>query len=196
MRKFGLSLMVIVSALIFLSCAFTLHKVRSQETIFTIAPSTTVVSPTPRNQTPSPTLTIIEETKEPEPEPRYGFTEDEIYLLAQLLCGARTTDGDGEYDIDFETKINYGEVSKVLCVVMNRVNSDSFPNTVTDVVMQKNQFSVMPRNSKKTPSDIAIQTVKEWCDEYDRFNIWTQAVPENHLYFTGNGRTNTTRAAY
>ena len=82
--------------------------------------------------------------------PRYGFSYDEVYLLAQLLCGAYSYDGDGEYDFVWQalhTEINYYEVSKVLCVVMNRVRDDRFPNTVTDVVMQKGQFAVMPRVS-------------------------------------------------
>lgn len=151
-----------------------------------------------RHPTPSPVKEIAEESIEnpPELEAQYGFAEDEVYLLAQLLCGSGCIDGDGEYDIDFQTEINYCEVSKVLCVVMNRVRNDDFPDTITDVVMQKGQFSVMPLNAQKTPSDIAIQTVQDWCNAYDRFDGGVQNIPENHLYFIGNGVTNTTSANY
>jgi len=176
--------------LVFLSCPLSASRSDSQKKNLTAETSRPVVI-TP---TPSPTQTSAEEPAEP--EPRYGFTEDEVYLLAQLLCGSGSKDGDGEYDIDFQTEINYCEVTKVLCVVMNRVWSDSFPNTVTDVVMQKGQFSVMPRNAQSTPSYIAIQMVQEWCDAYDRFDGGAQNIPEDHLYFTGNGVTNTTRANY
>lgn len=193
MKRLGLALLVFMCVLAFLSCELSANRNDSQKKNL-IAETPPVVSTTPITPTPSPTQTSAEEPSEP--EPRYDFTEDEVYLLAQLLCGSGSKDGDGEYDIDFKTEINYCEVSKVLCVVMNRVRSDSFPNTVTDVVMQKGQFSVMPRNAQKTPSDIAIQTVQEWCDAYDRFDRGAQNIPEDHLYFTGNGVTNTTRANY
>lgn len=143
-----------------------------------------IVQPTPSIE---PTLEV---------EPRYGFTEDEIYLLAQLLCGDKSVDGDGEYDIDYQKEINYYEVSKVLCVVMNRVCSKDFPNTVAGVVLQKGQFSVMPRNANKEPSDIALQTAREWCEAYDNHSNFIQVVPTNHLFFTGNGVANITRAKY
>lgn len=139
-------------------------------------------------QTPSPTPSEA-------PMPQYGFTDADVYLLAQLLCGSKEIDGDGEYDIDFQKDVNYYEIGKVLSVVMNRVRSDLFPNTVYDVVMQENprQFSVMPNNSMQTPSETALCTVKEWCAAYDLFDPGVQTCPEDHLYFSGNGVTNTTR---
>lgn len=152
-----------------------------------------------------PELPIIEEpvaaVTEPEPvvvEPRYGFTDKEVYLLAQLLCGSSKVDGDGEYDFVytakyFPDKLNYCEISKVLCVVMNRVRSEQFPNTVSEVVLQKGQFSPMPKNAKKTPDDLAIQKVQEWCDAYDDWDTGVQNVPEDHLYFhAGPHLTNVT----
>lgn len=145
------------------------------------------------------TLTAIQPTPSIEPtlevEPRYGFTEDEIYLLAQLLCGDKSVDGDGEYDIDFadQSDINYYEVSKVLCVVMNRVRDDRFPNTVKDVVLARNQFVVMPKNLEATPSEMALTVVEDWCKAYDEFDAGVQCVPENHVFFIGNGVSNITR---
>lgn len=145
---------------------------------------------------------IITTEEPPEPdtdvevEARYGFTEDDIYILAQLLCGDKNRDGDGEYDIDFQhpDKINYYEVSKVLCVIMNRQRDGRFPNTVKEVVLAKNQFSVFPKNLKCVPSERALQAVRDWCDAYDRFDEGTQVVPENHVFFSGNGYINITRA--
>ena len=141
---------------------------------------------------------LVAETISEPVELRYGFTDDEIYLLAQLLCGSSTKSGDGEYDFVWKgTCKNYCEMSKVLCVVMNRVRSGSFPNTVTDVVMQKNQFSVMPRNSYKTPDPVAVETIREWCEAYDNWDIGVQNIPENHLYFSaGPNLTNITREKY
>jgi len=168
----------------------------TEPSVFSAEPSKTPeiayisVSELPETPSPSPS-----EEPSPTPEPRYGFTDDDIYLLAQLLCGSKNVSGDGEFDIDFAKTVNYFEVSKVLSVVMNRVRSDKFPDTVYDVVMQKNprQFAVMPANSKKTPSDIALKTVRDWCEAYDRFDPGVQVCPEAHLYFSGNGRINITR---
>jgi len=129
--------------------------------------------------------------------PRYGFTDEDVYLLAQLLCGSAGYDGDGEYDFVYSASIgnlNDYEIAKVLCVVMNRVNSSKFPNTVREVVLQKGQFAVMPRNSYKQPADLAIDVVRDWCVRYDREDTGAQCIPENHLFFSaGKNLTNVTR---
>lgn len=144
------------------------------------------------------TDTYVVETLIEEVEPRYGFTDEEVYLLAQLLCGSATVSGDGEYDFVWNGKVtNYSEMCKVLCVVMNRVRSDKFPNTVTDVVLQKGQFSNVKRSITKTPDDLAVKTIQAWCDAYDNWDIGVQNVPENHLYFSaGPNLTNITREKY
>ena len=158
------------------------------------------------NQTPEPTPEPSEDpvtsTPEPTPEPVidpvYGFTQQEIFLMAQLLCGDKNRDGDGEYDIDFGNDDRYDQISLVLCVVMNRVNDDRFPNTVEDVIWQNNgttyQFSVMMQwddfNNVCIPSDIAIQRVTEWCDAYDRGDPGAQSIPTDHVMFVGNGDEN------
>lgn len=125
--------------------------------------------------------------------PQYGFTDKDIYLLAQVLCGDKNKSGDGEYDIDFKLEIDYYEIGKVLCVIMNRVRSPLFPNTIYDVVLQSKQFSVMPQNLVADPSIIALATVKIWCEAYDEYSPLVQIIPSNHLYFVGDGFTNTTR---
>jgi len=129
-------------------------------------------------------------------KPRYGFTNEEIYLLAQVLSGDESIDGDGEYDIDFQQEINYYEVSKVLGVIMNRVRSDKFPNNVTDVIKQKGQFSVIPRNLTSKPSDISLLTVRKWCMAYDSYINFIQVIPKDDLFFTGNGVVNITKKKY
>ena len=143
-------------------------------------------------------INYVVETEEVYQEfiPRYGFTEEDIYLLAQVLCGGKDIDGDGEYDIDFQKKINYHEVDKVLSVIMNRVRSDIYPDTVCAVVMQKGQFSVIPRVLKREPSDKALEVVRSWCEKYNLYSDYIQLIPDNHLYFCGNGVTNTTRAKW
>lgn len=131
----------------------------------------------------------------PEIEPRYGFTDDEVYLMAVLLSGSKYVDGDGEYDIDFHNQDNYEQIALVLNVVMNRVNSDKFPDTVEEVIWAPGQFSPMKKwvNGLPEVSDISLQIVKEWCRSYNTYEPESQTIPENHLYFSGNGVINISR---
>lgn len=133
--------------------------------------------------------------EEPTISPRYGFTEDDIYLMTVLLCGSGDTSGDGEYDIDFSNQDNHEQISLVLSVVMNRVMSDKFPNTVSEVIWAPNQFSPMKRwkNGLPNVSAESYQIVKEWCEAYDAHDLTVMSVPETHLYFTGNGKINKSR---
>jgi hypothetical protein len=138
---------------------------------------------------------VPEEIPEPEPLPKYGFTEDEIYLMTVLLCGSGKTDGDGEYDIDFANSENHEQISLVLSVVMNRVMSDKFPNTVAEVIWAPGQFSPMPRWKQGLPKvkEESYQIVKAWCEAYDTHDMSIMSIPESHLYFTGNGKINISR---
>ena len=119
--------------------------------------------------------------------PQYGFTDDDIYLLTQLLCGNSSTYGDGEYDFDWDlylgTEPNQEEISKVLCTVMNRIRSGEYDNHVRDVVLQPHQFVVFPKNLKSTPSDKAIAVVREWCEKYDNWHHEIETIPRDHIYF-------------
>ena len=139
-----------------------------------------------------------EPSKEPEIEPRYGFTDDEVYLLAVLLSGSKNVDGDGEYDVDFNNDERYDQISLVFCVVMNRVRDERFPNTVSEVVWAPGQFSLMPSWKDGLPevSDISLQRTKEWCEAYDRHDTGIQNIPEDHVFFSGDGYENHSRASY
>lgn len=128
-------------------------------------------------------------------EPRYGFTEDEIYLMTVLLSGSKYVDGDGEYDIDFGNQDNRNQIGLVLGVVMNRVRSDNFPDTVEEVIWASGQFSPMRRwvNGLPEVSDISLNKVREWCRAYDTYDLDYQTIPDTHLYFYGNGVINISR---
>ena len=140
----------------------------------------------------------VQENEVVETPKRYGFTDNDIYLMTVLLCGSGKTDGDGEYDIDFDNNIDHDQVSLVLSVVMNRVMSDRFPNTVSEVIWARGQFSPMPRwkNGLPTVSDKSYQIVKDWCIAYDAHDLSIMSIPEDHLYFAGNGKTNRSRKGF
>jgi len=133
----------------------------------------------------------VEVSPEPTRPPRYGFTEEEIILLARLLCGDKDVDGDGEYDFDYGFRHNYDQISLVLCVVMNRVRSDKFPNTVKENLYRQGQFTrVLSWTSEPDVSDVAMHYVRTWCELYDSYNGFAQSIPEDHYYFNGDGKRN------
>lgn len=145
--------------------------------------------------------TIIEDEQAEIQLPRYGFTEEEVILLAQLVAGDKDSFGDGEYD--FTWFIQNGqcyclfEVHKVLNVVMNRVRSADWPDTVEGVVLQQGQFAVMPRNLQTDPCPLVIEVIRAWCDSYDVWDEEAQVIPENHLFFNaGPNNTNITRVSW
>ena len=140
-------------------------------------------------QLTQPHIPVIE-VEEPEPvvelKPRYGFTEKEIYLLTVLLCGSGKRDGDGEYDFDFQKEPNKQQISLVLNVVMNRVESKKFPNKVKDVVWAKGQFVYMPhwKNGLPKVKPESYEVVKAWCEAYDTHDYRAVTIPPSHLYFS------------
>lgn len=72
---------------------------------------------------------IPTEVTEPEFVSYYEYTEEELDLLARLVY----SEGGGE---SYETQL------RIASVVMNRVEDPKFPNTIREVIYQKNQFSV------------------------------------------------------
>lgn len=153
----------------------------------------------PEVQLPSVSIEIpTEQLFPPLSTMRYGFTENDIYLMSVLLTGSKYVDGDGEFDFDKSRSDDQEQISLVLCVVMNRVRSEPFPDTVFEVIWQPNQFSPMNKWAAGLPevSDISIQKVSEWCMAYDNYDPRVQTIPDNHLYFGGDGYNNHSRMEY
>ena len=138
---------------------------------------------------------VIEAEQIVEQEKRYDFTDRDIYLLGRLLSGSKHIDGDGEYDIDFGKENNHEQISLVLSVVMNRVNDPRFPNTVEEVIFQRYsgqgyQFTPVSKWGKTEVeiSDITRQKVQDWCWAYNEGLSGVPSIPEDHVYFSSNGR--------
>lgn len=91
-------------------------------------------------------LTYVEDPTEEEIEEEIRF--DEIELIAQLVMAEA-----GNQDLMGKRY--------VVDVVLNRVDSDDFPDTVEEVIFQKNQFSVIENGA----FDEAGWTITEECYE-------------------------------
>jgi N-acetylmuramoyl-L-alanine amidase len=93
------------------------------------------------------------------------FTEDEIDLLARLVRAEAQTE-------PFEGKI------AVACVVLNRVESSQFPDTIKEVIYQRGQFQPVSNGEIQEAADEeSIAAVKEALS--DQRNL----VPESSLFF-------------
>lgn len=144
-----------------------------------------------------PTQEAIQYEGSCELEPIYDFSDEEIILLAQLLCGSPTISGDGEYDFESQIpsgQINWVEVNKVLEVVMNRTLTPGvYADNIKDVLLQPGAFSVFPKNLNTTPSKEVIASVKYWCDSFNSAE-YIASVPSDHFWFSAGSRgTNVTR---
>ena len=108
-------------------------------------------------QTPEPVA-------EPEPEPLYEeITAEERELLARVVYA------------ESNTETLEGQIA-VAQVVLNRVRSESFPDTVSEVIYQERQFSTAPILSRVTPNETNYEAVDAAFE--------TEVVPYDVLYFS------------
>ena len=108
-------------------------------------------------QTPEPPA-------EPEPEPRYEeITAEERELLARVVYA------------ESNTETLEGQIA-VAQVVLNRVRSESFPDTVSEVIYQERQFSTAPILGSVVPNEANYEAVDAAFE--------TEVVPYDVLYFS------------
>jgi N-acetylmuramoyl-L-alanine amidase len=91
----------------------------------------------------------VETKKVSAKQPVQKYKKSDLNLLAQLI---QSESGNQP----FEGKLAVGTV------VMNRVESGKFPDTIRGVIFQKNQFSVVANGSiNKEPSDESLEAAKK-----------------------------------
>lgn len=98
----------------------------------------------------------VEPTEAPQ-EPLYGWTEENEYMLMKIAMAEMESES-------IESK------ALVIRIVLNRVESDSFPNTIKEVLYQKNQFTPIwnGRYDRVEPNEDckeALETVRYGWDE-------------------------------
>ncbi|MBS4214437.1 cell wall hydrolase [Neobacillus rhizophilus] len=86
-------------------------------------------------------------------EENQGYSEQELDLLARLVRA--------EAEIEpYEGKV------AVACVVLNRVTSSAFPNSIREVIYQKGQFQPVRNGAINKPADVdSIKAVREALNE-------------------------------
>ena len=99
-----------------------------------------------------------------------------LYQIARAEAGATNKEG----------------IKNVVYVILNRVKSEQFPNTVKGVVYQKNQFSPVLTGSinRVQVTDFVRECVDEAVADYEKSN-----KARNALYFS-SGRVTFSWATY
>ena len=124
--------------------------------LFVIAvcnPSYALSTPVPTQEQVVEEPKVVEVKEEPEPEPVYTgpvYTDEEIELLALVTMG----EAEGESELGKRLVID---------TLLNRVESDGFPDTVEGVVYQPGQFECMwnGRIERCSITDEVLQLVRE-----------------------------------
>ena len=99
----------------------------------------------------------------PLPQWRIQITNEQLDLLERCVMA----EGGGE---SYECQV------AIACVIINRVISDKYPDSVDGVIKQKGQFSTWPKMIKRM---VATNEVKQAVREA----LTSEAIPENVLYF-------------
>ncbi len=128
MKKLLICLLIFVGA-IFISCNFVINatttKTVPEQPMIQTEPLSLIV------ETPAPSTDILpEEEPAPTPEQEPLATREEIELLA--LCAMAEAEGECEHGQRL-----------VIDSVLNRVDDPHFPDTISEVIWQKNQYAGM-----------------------------------------------------
>lgn len=99
----------------------------------------------------------------PLPQWRIEINNEQLDLLERCVMA----EGGGE---------SYDCQVAIACVIINRVISDKYPDSIDGVIKQKGQFSTWPKMIKRmVPTNEVKQAVRE--------ALTSEAIPENVLYF-------------
>lgn len=102
-----------------------------------------------------------------------GITQAEFYMLANLVAH--------EYGADW---VATAEKAKVVMTVMNRVRSSRFPNTIREVILQRNQYCWVP-------DSYYWRRTTQGCKDAVTYYFAHQSEYSTNLYFFyGNGMEN------
>ena len=154
MKKLLICLLIFVGA-IFISCNFVINatttKTVPEQPMIQTEPLSLIV------ETPAPSTDILLE-EEPEPEPL--ATREEIELLA--LCAMAEAEGECEHGQRL-----------VIDSVLNRVDDQHFPDTISYVIWQKNQYACMygDRISRCYVLDELVKLVEEELENRTDYDV-------------------------
>jgi outer membrane biosynthesis protein TonB len=131
------------------------------DSTFVITPVPTA-TPTPK---PAATATPAQTSSQEPPDVSGAYSGEDVLLAARVAY--------------FESGKSEEGYRAVVCVILNRVESSRWPDSVYDVVYQKSQFSVIGR------SDFLTKTIPDSVIDYanDVLNNGNRLLPSNVMSF-------------
>jgi len=122
-------------------------------------------------------------------EPARYYTDADVLMLAKVMyMEAR--------GISSET-----ELSCIAWTILNRLDNGNYGSTISDVVLAPNQFAYSP--NAPTVNDygvnlavLAQDVLERWSREKDGETDVGRTLPNNYLWYAGNGKHNYFRDAY
>ena len=133
-----------------------------------------------------------------------------VLVWAILLIAAARTKAEGRTysaeDVDALCKCVWGEyrgpdtgqIAAVVWCVLNRVDSEAFPNDISAVIKQPWQFSGYAAGNPVEPriERIVYDVLARWQAEEQCVGSIGRVLPAEYLFFCGNGRVNLYTTAY
>lgn len=109
-------------------------------------------------------------------------------------------------ELEMIAKLVYGEArgcskteqAAVIWCVLNRVDDDRFPDNITDVITQKNQFSGYNENNPVYEEYVELANDVMERHQFEKIAVGEvgRILPKEYMWFRGNGIVNTFRDAY
>ncbi len=122
---------------------------------------------------------IVTDTADDEVEVK-PYTDYEVYLIARTIAGeALITNSDTE-------------MAAVAWCILNRVDSDRYPNTIEEVVTQENQFTGYWRDKEYSEHVewLVEDVLNRWYAEKDKVADVGRVLPAEYVHFVGDGLHN------
>lgn len=110
---------------------------------------------------------------------KYTATEEEISMLCKVTYGEAGS-------------LSKTQQAAVVWCILNRVDSEVYPNTISEVITQKSQFYGYKESHPivQETKEIVIDVLLRWENEQRGELDVGRVLPKEYMYFTGNGKEN------
>lgn len=133
------------------------------------------------------------------------IVEPMLLAYEQTIAEPRVTEPIKDFDyreVNLLSKLVYGEARScnlegkagVIWCVLNRVDDEGtlFPDTITEVITQQNQFFGYREDSPVLPEiqELVVDVLQRWAAEHSGVKDVGRVLPREYLYFSGDGKNN------
>lgn len=151
---------------------------------------------------------VQEPVNQPKLEPELEFFSDIIKVKTTKEIKEKINKQLQEYQIEIQmlAKVVYREArgmksdahkAGVIWCVLNRVDNETFDNSISKVITAKHQFAWVPKTPvKKEFSELAKDVIARWLLEKEGYTDVGRVLPNDYLFFAGRNGLNYFRKEY